>query len=58
MLVSIHAFMIGEDFELNIMKVLALATVTIVIVTFINKRFGGQDKKKYKKSNQLKTQTK
>jgi methionine sulfoxide reductase heme-binding subunit len=49
LLVSIHDLMIGEDFTLNIMKILALAMVAIVIVTFIDKRSGDQDKKKYKR---------
>lgn len=38
LLVSVHALMIGTDFRLNIMRILALTMAIIVVGIFINKR--------------------
>ena len=45
-LVTVHALMLGDDFELAIMRILAIAMAITVIVIFIHKRSASGRKRK------------
>ncbi|RXA20607.1 ferric reductase [Methanosarcina sp. MSH10X1] len=46
LLVTVHALMLGDDFELVIMRVLAIAMAITVTVIFIHKRFSSGRKRR------------
>lgn len=46
LLVTLHALMLGDDFELAIMRILAIAMAITVIVIFIHKRSASGRKRK------------
>jgi DMSO/TMAO reductase YedYZ heme-binding membrane subunit len=48
LLITVHALMLGDDFELNIMRMLALVMAVIVTAIFIHKRLIRRQKKKLK----------